>query len=421
VAYIGSGAGVAAVAVGSASGTFTIPVYSGTGAAAVARATAAATGTYVGPILIYDVYDLQDIEDSLTANYALANDIDATPCDPNSANWDSDEWPGTVGFRTLGSGATLTGWFRGNFDGDGHTVTGLYVNRPTSVRQGVFGTISAGTVQNVTLADVSITGNDYTGGLAGRALNAATIADCHVAGSVTATDWFSGGLIGLASDCTITNCSANCSVTGPSDLGGLVGRQQGGTITACYALGTITATGVGQKDYLGGLVGGVETDGVITDCCARVDITSAAAQVGGLVGNLGNSSGADDGFLVNCYAAGAVTGNSDVGGLVGRITAGSTAVNCFWDTETSGQATSAAGTGKTTAEMKDDATFTDEDTVGLDTAWDFVANPHDDVANEEIWSIGSLNDGYPYLTDNPVPGTGVVAAVAAFLLLKKRR
>jgi len=114
-------------------------------------------------------------------------------------------------------------------------------------------------------------------------------------------------------------------------------------------------------------------------------------------------------------------GASRVGGLIGRVQGTPTIVDCFWDTQTSGQATSAGGTGKTTAEMTDDATFTDEDTVGLDTPWDFVDNPHDDAANEDLWSIGSLNNGYPYLTDNPVPSTGVLGVIAAFLLLKRSR
>ncbi|GAH55595.1 unnamed protein product, partial [marine sediment metagenome] len=57
--------------------------------------------------------------------------------------------------------------------------------------------------------------------------------------------------------------------------------------------------------------------------------------------------------------------------------------DCFWDTQTSGQVTSDGGTGKTTAEMKTKATFTDVD-------WDF----------ETIWAICSgINDGYPCLVD----------------------
>ncbi|GAJ16266.1 unnamed protein product, partial [marine sediment metagenome] len=80
----------------------------------------------------------------------------------------------------------------------------------------------------------------------------------------------------------------------------------------------------------------------------------------------------------NCYSAGAVIGDGDVGGLIGDD---GTATDCFWDTETSGMDTSDGGTGKTTAQMKTEVTFTD-------AGWDF----------EAIWTICSgINDNYPCL------------------------
>jgi len=78
-----------------------------------------------------------------------------------------------------------------------------------------------------------------------------------------------------------------------------------------------------------------------------------------------------------------------------------TVSNSFWDTETSEQTTSDGGTGKTTEEMKDVATFTDEETAGLATAWDFETNPNDDAANNNYWDIDgteTINNGYPYLS-----------------------
>jgi hypothetical protein len=104
-----------------------------------------------------------------------------------------------------------------------------------------------------------------------------------------------------------------------------------------------------------------------------------------------------------------VSGSSSVGGFAGYNAA--TITNSFWDTQTSGQATSAAGTGKTTSEMKDPATFTDENTSGLTTAWDFETNPNDDAANNDYWDMdqsGSTNSGYPFLswqngTDTSLP------------------
>lgn len=85
-----------------------------------------------------------------------------------------------------------------------------------------------------------------------------------------------------------------------------------------------------------------------------VDI-SAKFYVGGLVGYSGAL--AVDSTVSNCYATGTVSGSNYVGGLVGFNDNGSTVENSFWDTETSGQVSSAGGTGKTTAEMKTESTF----------------------------------------------------------------
>jgi len=86
--------------------------------------------------------------------------------------------------------------------------------------------------------------------------------------------------------------------------------------------------------------------------------------------------------------------------LVGDVNS-ATISNSFWNTQTSGQSSSGGGTGKTTTEMKALATFTDENTSGLTTAWDFETNPNDDDANNNYWDIdgsGSINNGYPFLS-----------------------
>jgi hypothetical protein len=88
----------------------------------------------------------------------------------------------------------------------------------------------------------------------------------------------------------------------------------------------------------------------------------------------------------HCYSTGAVISTGqDVGGLVGS--GGGAATGCFWDTKTSGQAESAGGTGKTTAEMQTATTF-------LEAGWDFVG----ETANgtEDIWWILEGQD-YPKL------------------------
>jgi hypothetical protein len=108
--------------------------------------------------------------------------------------------------------------------------------------------------------------------------------------------------------------------------------------------------------------------------------------VGGLVGSNYKST------VSNSYSSGSVTGGSWVGGLVGE-NAG-TVDNSFWDTETSGQATSDGGTGKTTAEMHDIATFSG-------AGWNIIAVASPSTRNSAyIWNIVN-GQTYPFLSWEP--------------------
>ncbi|WP_138007371.1 GLUG motif-containing protein [Halalkalirubrum salinum] len=229
--------------------------------------------------------------------------------------------------------------FTGSFDGQGYTIEGLYIDRADVTLNGLFGYIGTdGEVRNLGVTNVDLTGQNQMGGLAGR----------------------NNGLI--------DNSFATGVVDGRERTGGLVGHNEG--------------------------------EGTITNSYSGVEVISDHEKIGGLVGD--NSNGA----IKKSYSFGVVdeadTG-STVGGLTGREDGGgATNVDSFWDTETSGQTSSGGGTGKTTAEMQDVATFTDESTDGLNSAWDFVDDPSDDTASEDIWNIStSLNGGYPYLGDNP--------------------
>jgi hypothetical protein len=96
--------------------------------------------------------------------------------------------------------------------------------------------------------------------------------------------------------------------------------------------------------------------------------------------------GQNRGSVSKSYSTGAVTGDVDIGGLVGRNYEG-TVSNSFWDTETSEQATSDGGTGKTTSEMQDIATF---------SAWDIIAVANPGIRNPSyIWNIVD-DETYPF-------------------------
>ena len=169
------------------------------------------------------------------------------------------------------------------------------------------------------------------------------------------------GLFGYAgSESEITNVGLeDVDVNGSSYVGGLVGNNSG-TITNCYSTGSVSGS-----SYVGGLVG--DNSGTITNCYSTGSV-SGSSYVGGLVGYT-------DGTITNCYSTGSVSGTSVFGGLVGYNFG--TITYSYWDKETSLQPSSTFGTGKTTAEMKQQATF---------EGWDFT----------NIWAIEE-DVTYPYL------------------------
>jgi hypothetical protein len=172
----------------------------------------------------------------------------------------------------------------------------------------------------------------------------------------------------------------NAVVTGNGYVGGLVGVNFG-TVSNSYFSGNVTG-----NSAVGGLVGDNSARGNVSNSCSTSSVTGNSG-VGGLAGyNL-------NGTISDCHATGKVTGNLLVGGLVGTNYKG-TVSNSFWDMETSGQATSAGGTGKTTTEMKDIATFSG-------AGWNIIAVALNETNPAYIWNIVN-NVTYPFLSWQPV-------------------
>jgi hypothetical protein len=217
----------------------------------------------------------------------------------------------------------------------------------------------------------------FVGSLVGQLIDG-KITGCYAVDGSVAGFFFVGGLVGYNGYGTISNCYSTGNLLGTRwCVGGLVGYSVG-SISNCYSIGNVSG-----DERVGGLVGGNE--GTITNCYAMGGV-SGASRVGGLVGKNGWCGlFCYPGTISNCYSTGSVTGTDLVGGLVGFNDAGTVAAS-FWDTETSGQATSDGGTGKTTAEMQDHNTFTD-------AGWDFVGETYNGI--EDIWFIPQQD--YPHL------------------------
>ena len=134
--------------------------------------------------------------------------------------------------------------FYGHYDGNGYVISNLFINRPYSSYQSLFGS-SSGQIQNLGVEDAYVNGGNSSGALVGQ--NSGIISNCYCNGSVSGKD-YTGGLVG-SNDGTISNCYCTGSVSGEYSIGGLVGRNPG-TINNCYSSGSVSG-----KDCTGGLVG----------------------------------------------------------------------------------------------------------------------------------------------------------------------
>lgn len=188
------------------------------------------------------------------------------------------------------------------------------------------------------------------------------------------------GLFGSVFGGVIKNLGAiNATVTGNQMVGGLTGDSFEGTINRSYFSGNVTG-----ENIVGGLVG--NHYGNIRDCYASGNVTGKMI-IGGLIGE-------NRGIVNNSYSNAGLKGNHYVGGLVGR--GGMFVGNSFWDVELSGIKESAGGTGKTTAEMMDIATFTDTETSGLELPWNISQLEYFNPKNPTVWYIEQGLD-YPRL------------------------
>ncbi len=151
--------------------------------------------------------------------------------------------------------------YTGTFDGGNHTITGLTINQYGNYVGMIDFLDSGGTVQNLTLENVNITGGDIVGSVVGD--NYGTVTACTASGNVSGTSYtfYIGGVVGWNNG-TVTACyHTSGNVSGTSNVGGVVGRNTSGTVTACYhASGNVSGT-----SNVGGVVG-YNKSGTLTAC-----------------------------------------------------------------------------------------------------------------------------------------------------------
>ena len=259
-------------------------------------------------------------------------------------------------------GSSYDNRYTGTFDGQGHTINGLYANISSNndTYVGLFGCIGNGKVKNVTIDDSYLSGNCnntkavYAGGVCGKNVNG-TIENCHFIGvvygnAIENSNAYVGGVCGkndvaLDGNASITDCSSSGTVSGSGNsglsiayVGGVCGENDANsgtaTITYCYSTGAVSSSGSGEF-FSNAYVGGV---------CGRNYAHSGTASIS------------------NCYSSGNVTatstgtyGNAYAGGVCGRNYAhsGTASIsNCYWLKSNSSSATNGIGNGNGEATEK---------------------------------------------------------------------
>ena len=355
---------------------------------ATVDATTAATGAVAASTTYY--YKLSSAATSPYTGYELRNNLDFEDADGDGTADDKSIWAeGATGAGV--SGAVAEGWaligyhnsstdnayYTATFDGRGHTISNLYINRPSTTNVGLFGVLGTGSnVRNLGIEGGSLTGDDFVGGLVGS--SSGTIRACYATGNATGSASV-GGLVGWNSSFggTIIACYATGNASGARNVGGLVGGNYG-TISACYATGNATGT----SNYVGGLVGYNDF------------LPSASATISA------------------CYATGNASGSRSVGGLVGTNFGGAV-TNSYFDSSVSNRP-AADSYSKTTTQLQTPTAYG----TGADiyANWDIDVDDGlavgvddgtaaGDPGTDDPWDFGT-NSEYPTLrVDFNVNGT----------------
>ena len=309
-------------------------------------------GTAENPFRIYNIWQLQAIdgvvpqgsglapeeaaraanlfgeseEYRLSRHYVLAQDIDATV---------TREWNEERGFNPIRGSQNH---FSGVFDGGGHEVRGVWVDRPDENNVGLFGLTGSGSsIVSVGVVDGNFMGDLVVGGLVGLAYG--DVSSSWSSSTVSGKSDI-GGLVGHSKIGNISSSWSSGLVAGQRAAGGLVGSISGGSRSSRGGniLSSWSSSSVLGEEYTGGLIGYMWEWGSVSDSWAS-GLVSGGHSVGGLMGY------ADWMRISSSWSSGVVLGTGEhIGGLLGRRYAGVHDVgNNYWSIEASGRGHSPIG------------------------------------------------------------------------------
>src|SRR5574344_317757 len=207
------------------------------------------SGTATDPYRIYNASQMKSIASDYHPGsgagsfFRLMNDIDLNPgitiapdgkcTDSSGAAASPCEW------TAVGS---MSARFTGEFDGNGHTVRGVYIDKPGSYDQGLFGYIYNSEIKDLTVKESFIRGDRNVGVVCGLNVGG-TITNCTGSGTVSGSESNAGGVCGYKDGTSVTNCTGSGTVTSTgNDAGGVCGYNNSGTITNCTGSGSVSGS-----------------------------------------------------------------------------------------------------------------------------------------------------------------------------------
>lgn len=261
-------------------------------------------------------------------------------------------WMPIGGYFMIGGVRTKTG-FEGHYDGGGHTVLHLYINRPEEEYQALFGYISQGSVRNLTITDARVAGLENVAAAFAYTFEA-EVENCHVKTSnIDCKAFYGGGLIGFQAWGRTERSSADATLYGRDYIGGLIGWCESGEVKGCHSRGELLGMIYNGKqprhcggligycnkskversscnaqlleggEWTGGLVGSAEQS-VISESVSRCKKISGLSYVGGIAGRTNEST------IRNCYTTASVVGEQYVGGVSGFCTYSTSLIDCVY-------------------------------------------------------------------------------------------
>ena len=278
-------------------------------------------GTMENPFIISNKEELLFFQKSVNNgnNYlgqhiALSADISFNSVSDNNSWYEQQtpksKWDGITGFA-------------GTFDGQGHTISGIYMKSEEDNTGffNAFNNLNKVKISNLNLKDAYISGTNSVGGIVGFA-DYVQIENCSVSGKVIGSGDYVGGIVGFSGSPghrgTLVQGSTNyATVQGMNDVGGIIGHSYIGN-----AVGAYNPDNYGGREMI-----------VLNVCKNKGDIIATGYHVGGIAGYLNRSMNCGGLDIDNVSNSGSVTGSNDVGGIIGCIVSwvgslGATTMDC---------------------------------------------------------------------------------------------